>query len=432
MRIVISHKNTDFDALASMIAVTILYPDAIPVLPPTMNPNVSAFLSIHKDIFNFLPIAEVNPDKIKSLIIVDAGSWERLQFKRSLFSKENIEIIVWDHHLNTGNIKATWSCIEKKGAAVTLLLRHIIKKKKEISSIQATLFLIGLYEDTGNLTFPSTTAEDAYMAGYLLENKADLGILGSFIRPAYSEKQKSILFKMLKTAQRTKINGHNISISIQSINGHINGLAVVVNMYREILNVDSVFGIFTESKNGKSIVIGRSNMNGLDMGHIMKNLGGGGHPGAGSAMLKSVNSVCAKKMIIDFIKRNQPSSVKIGDIMSFPVITVSADATMKQTSLILRKKGCTGIPVLKNHELVGIISRRDFSKIKRKNQMDAPVKAFMSTNVKTIEPATSVIHAARLLVKHDIGRLPVVENGELIGIVTRTDTMSYYYDLLPE
>ena len=42
------------------------------------------------------------------------------------------------------------------------------------------------------------------------------------------------------------------------------------------------------------------------------------------------------------------------------------------------------------------------------------------------------MHAARLMVKHDIGRLPVVEDGKIIGIVTQSDTMRYYYDLLPE
>jgi len=432
MRIVTSHKNTDFDSLASMIAATLLYPDAIVALPDSINPNVNSFLSIHKDMFNVIPIKQVNPDDIKSLIIVDAGSWERLQFKSSFYRRNDIEIILWDHHLLKGNINATWQCVEKKGATITLLLRHLIKQNKPVSSIQATLFLIGLYEDTGNLAFPSTTAEDAYAAGFLLENNADLNVLGTFIRPAYSQKQKDLLFEMLKTSERIKVNAHNISINRQSINGHVTGLAVIVNMYREILNVDSAFGIFTDKKGDKSIVIGRSHSDALNMGAIMKTLGGGGHSKAGSAMLKSVNPIAVENMIIDLIKGNQASSIQIGDIMSFPVISVSEETTMRQVSLILREKGCTGIPVLKSDKVVGIISRRDFSKIQRKNQMDMPVKAFMSTNVKTIGPATSIVHATHLLVKHDIGRLPVVENGKLIGIVTRTDAMHYYYDLLPE
>ena len=50
MRIVTTHKNTDFDALASVIAATLLYSSSIPILPKSLNPNVKAFLSIHKDL----------------------------------------------------------------------------------------------------------------------------------------------------------------------------------------------------------------------------------------------------------------------------------------------------------------------------------------------------------------------------------------------
>jgi len=60
MRIVTTHKNTDFDALASVVAATVLYPDAIPVLPKNVNPNVKAFLSLHKDLFNLYSSGEID------------------------------------------------------------------------------------------------------------------------------------------------------------------------------------------------------------------------------------------------------------------------------------------------------------------------------------------------------------------------------------
>jgi len=64
--------------------------------------------------------------------------------------------------------------------------------------------------------------------------------------------------------------------------------------------------------------------------------------------------------------------------------------------------------------------------------MDAPVKAFMSRKNFTITPDRSPMEAARIMVKHDIGRLPVEDNGKIIGIITRSDSMRYFYDLLPE
>jgi len=56
----------------------------------------------------------------------------------------------------------------------------------------------------------------------------------------------------------------------------------------------------------------------------------------------------------------------------------------------------------------------------------------MHTNVMTISPEKSPAQAVRLMVKHDIGRLPVVDNERVIGIVTRSDAMRYFYDLSPD
>jgi len=104
---------------------------------------------------------------------------------------------------------------------------------------------------------------------------------------------------------------------------------------------------------------------------------------------------------------------------------------MAEVAKVLRQRGCTGLPVVDDGLLVGIISRRDFKKIRKRTQLQAPVKAFMSSRVISIEPGNSPIQAARTMVRHDIGRLPVVDLGRILGIITRSDVMMYFYDLLP-
>lgn len=433
MEIITTHKSTDFDGLASVIAGTLMYPGVVPVLPKTINPNVKAFLSIHKDLFEIKDFKTVNMEEVTRLIVVDTNSWERIDINEQYKGINGLETVLWDHHPE-GDIQADWKCQEEIGANITLMLRYIKKHNIELTPIHATLFLAGLYEDTGNLTFPSTTAEDAYAAGYLIENNADLSILSKFLRPAYGEKQKAVLFSMLQNAKRKKVKGFTISCSVVEIEKHVGNLAIVIQMYREILNIDAAFGIFKQKDSDRCTVISRSNVEDLNVGLIMKSMGGGGHPGAGSAMIKSVNPEVIEEWIMELITGNQRSSVTVSDLMSFPVISVKPDEKMRDIAVLLREKGCTGVPVIDdgdNGKLLGVISIRDFKKVK-KNKMDAPVKAFMSRKNFTITPERSPIEAARIMVKYDIGRLIVVDNDEVIGIISRSDSMRYFYDLLPD
>ncbi len=432
MQIITTHKNADFDGIASVYAATLIYKDAIAVLPRNINPNVKAFLSIHKDFFDAHHIGDVNLADVDRLIVVDANRWGRLDGFQALKKRKDLQVFLWDHHPDEGDIDAEWACQEETGANITLMARRLREMGATLTPIQATLFLIGLYEDTGQMMFPATTAEDASTAAYLLKSGADLAMVSNFLRPAYGEKQKNILFEMVKNTSRVRVNGNKICINHVNLEEHVNGLALVVRMYREIVNVDAAFGIFSNPERNSSIVIGRSNIEDIDVGLIMQALGGGGHPGAGSAMIKSADTDEIDKLILELIKNRSRSSIQVGDLMSFPVHSVSQEISMKEVAMLLRAKGCTGLPVVDGEKLVGIISRRDFRKIKKDRQLASPVKAFMSTRVLSIAPGKSPMQAARLMVKHDVGRLPVVADGKMIGIITRSDTMTYFYDLLPD
>jgi nanoRNase/pAp phosphatase (c-di-AMP/oligoRNAs hydrolase) len=433
MKIITTHKGADFDALASLVAASLVYPEAKPVLPGSVSANLKGFLSIHKDLFDFWAPGEVTIDQVDTLIVVDTHSWDRIDQRLSLLrEKQDLDIIIWDHHIK-GDMAGDQSYIRETGACVTMLIQEIQRQRKLVTPIQATLFLMGLYEDTGNMTFPSTLPEDAHAAGFLLDRKADLNILGTFLKQAYGKKQKDILFEMVQEAQRTEVNGFTFSLSRMEITGRIQNLAMVVQMYREIVNVDVAFGIFQDVERGKCMVIGRSGVDEVNIGMMMRGLGGGGHPGAGSALLKGVNTEAVEKMLLELLEGNQFSSVMLSDIMSYPVTTVADTTSVEEVAMMLRQLGCTGMPVVdKNENLVGVVSRRDFKKVRKSKQMQSPVKAIMSRNLVTISHDKSAIEAARLMIKHDIGRLPVMKDNKIIGIITRSDAMLYFYDLLPD
>jgi len=433
MDIITTHKNTDFDGLASVIAGTILYPGAIGVVPKMVNKNIERFLSTHKTAFNIVLPNEIDHSQVKRLVVVDTNQWKRLDRMEKLRNRDDLSIHIWDHHDQPGDIESEWQCIEHLGSTVTLLVRELRKRNAILSPLDSTVLLIGLYEDTGHLTYPATSAEDARAASYLLENGADLNVASVFLNPPYEEVQKDILFKLLENTEKITHQKITVGLNIVRLEQKVPMLSVVVNMYRKLINADAVFIIFINDEKS-STIIGRSGSSRVDARGILAHFGGGGHPSAASATIKTKDYQPeeAKQRISSIIKENRIIGATIADLMSYPVTIVTADTTMKRVREIMEEQSIRGVLVGTEDKLEGIIVLWDFKKVKQDRQWRSPVKAFMIRNVECIPPSLDPVEAAQMMVRKNIGHLPVEHNEKVIGIITRTDILTYFYDMLPE
>ncbi len=433
MHIITTHKNTDFDGLASVIAATLIYPGAVGVIPKSVNTNVAQFLSTHKTAFNIILPNEVDHEKVDRLTVVDTDQWRRLERMDSLRHRTDIAITIWDHHNNGGDIEADWICQESVGATVTLLIREMKKKEMELNPLISTILLIGLYEDTGHLSFPSTKPEDAAAAAYLLEHGADLNVAAVFLNPPYEEIQKDILFTMMRDTEKVKLNNYTVGINVIALEKKVPMLAAVVSMYRKIINTDAVFVIFINDE-ASSTIIGRSGVDRIDIGKVLRTFGGGGHPAAGSATVKTdiYSPQELKQRIIDDIKQTRSNGAIVADLMSFPVTFISPDTPMNEVRELMQEKKIRGILVGSETDLQGIIVLWDLKKLRMEKQWKSPVKAFMVRDVATTAPGLPPAQAAQYMVKKNIGHLPVEHQGKIIGIITRTDILNYFYGMLPD
>lgn len=433
MHIATTHTNTDFDGLASVIAATLLYPDCVGVIPKMTNKNVGQFLSTHKTAFRLILPHEVQHDEVTRLTVVDTDQWYRLDRMDKLAKRQDLEIDIWDHHMTgTGNIKAVQRRQESVGATVTLMVREMQARGMKLNPLDSTVLLIGLYEDTGNLSFAQTTSEDARAAAYLLDNNADLHVASNFLNPSYEEYQREILFAMMKDTEKRHIYGHSIGFNVVRLDKKVPNLAEVVSMYRKIANVDALFVIF--ANDDRTTVIGRSGVDGIHIGRILSKLNGGGHAGAGSATVKTdeMSVEQLKEEVCQLLAANRTETASIADIMSFPVVSVGPEATMTEVQAVMALHKIRGVLVLDGEVIQGIIVLWDLKKIKQDRQWHSPVKSFMARKVVTIGPETTPTEAARLMIQNDVGYLPVVQHDRVIGMVTRTDILTYYYDLLPD
>jgi tRNA nucleotidyltransferase (CCA-adding enzyme) len=116
------------------------------------------------------------------------------------------------------------------------------------------------------------------------------------------------------------------------------------------------------------------------------------------------------------------------ELMSFPVRSIHPHTTVAEAQKVLLRYGHSGLTVVDDAgQLLGIISRRDLDIAAYHGFQDAAVEGHMSTSVKFVTPETPLTEVQTLMILYDIGRLPVVYAGQLVGIVTRSDILRHSF-----
>jgi len=428
MHIATTHTNTDFDALASLVAATFLYPGALGILPSQIRPNVKAFLSLHQDLFHIVPRKGFDLNGVEQLVVVDANNWGRLERMNELKDRDDVEVHVWDHHMKGENIEAVSMRQYELGANVTQMVEEMQKRDCAFSPMHATLFLLGIYDDTGNLSYPSATPRDAAMTGFLLENGADLNVASAYLSSSFDDGQTDILTRMLARDEVFSISGFKVAVCSVDLECGSAMLAPVVTKYKEIKGVDGVFGVF-QLDSHTSIVIARGGHRDLDVGQVIRALGGGGHPAAGSAMVKSGDVGELYQRVCDLVREMDKPQVTVEKIMSGSGMCLSPAMKLEDARHVLDQEQLHAALVVDEGACLGLLSAVEMSKVKRPSQFTSPVKAFMRRNVQTIGPDQGIQEALRLLSDSGVPLLPVLQDGKLVGKVTRTDLMLQMYDL---
>ncbi len=423
MQVIFSHNYLDFDALASLYAGKKLFPQAVAIPSRSMERKVYEFYSLYKD---FLKFQEKPPEKVEKVILVDNHWLNRLEkdFQKLLEGKERPYIEIYDHH-KSGDIKGDKEYIEEVGATTTLLVELIIKNNIPIDPIEATIFALGIYQDTGGFTFSTTTPRDLKVCAYLLERGANLNIINYYNRERLTDDQRNLLNDMLQNTKEEDISGYKILWVSLEREKYIEGLSILAHVLLDEKNADALF-ILLKIKE-KVYLMGRSRTVKINLLELLKEFNPGGHPTASTVVLTNQDLKEIENYLRGKLKKLLPYNLLAKNIMSYPVETIPQDATISEAHKIMIRYGYGGLCVLDKDRLVGIISRRDVEKAINMKLSKRKVKSFMSKPVITVDPETPLSFIEQLFVEKDIGRVPVVKNGKILGIITRQDILKFHF-----
>ncbi|NNF45836.1 MAG: prohead protease, partial [Desulfofustis sp.] len=207
MRIITTHINADFDGMASMIAAQKLYPDGLLVFPGSQEKTLRDFIShtlLYK--YDFIKAKQVELGKVTSLVVVDTRTSSRLGPLAACLDNPGISVHLYDHHPESGgDMVGDFEVIRDVGSTTTLFTEILQEKDIDITEEEATIFSLGIYEDTGSLTHTTTTPDDMRAAAWLLEKGAKLDVITQFISHDLTSQQVGHLNDLVKNASRITI-----------------------------------------------------------------------------------------------------------------------------------------------------------------------------------------------------------------------------------
>ena len=436
MKLITSHETTDFDGLASCVALQKLLPGAVIGLSGGFASNVHQYLTLHSDRFRIARCQDLDLSEVDLLAVTDVRRRHRLAhvepvIQRAVDEPRSVRLIVWDHHpASSDDLHADEEHVQPVGSVTTLLVEELRARDLEISREEATLFSLGIHEDTGSLGYVRSSARDAMALAWLLGHGAQPGLLQRFLRPPLDGLERELLIRLFDGVQDVPRFGATIGIAALETEEVPASLGRVSTEAFRILPHDALFCVY-RLPNGKTHIIGRAQANTVPIGVILEDFGGGGHAGAGSA---SVHDASLEEVVVrlhEGIDRccRQPRVVR--DLMSSPVRTVGPDTPLPELASSLREWGHTGAPVVEGGKLVGVISRRDVERARREGRGDLAVKSCMAHPVMSIGPDAPLQDALEQMQAHNIGRLPVVDGARVIGILSREDVLGYLYEQSP-
>ncbi|MFH0812919.1 MAG: CBS domain-containing protein [Pseudomonadota bacterium] len=426
MDVITTHINADFDSVASMLAAKKLYPHAKLAFPGSQEKGLRDFF-LQSTIYMLQTerIKDIEFDKITRLILVDIRQKDRIGRFKEILDTPGLEVHIYDHHPPTENdISGSVEVTKEVGATTTILCQILQEKKIEITPDEATIMMMGIYEDTGSLTFTSTTQEDFYAAAFLLSKGANLNVVSDIVSKELTAEQISILYELINTASVHTINGVEVVIAKTSMDKYVSDFAVLVHKLRDMENINVLFAL--GEMEGRIYLVARSRLKEVDVSKVAVEFGGGGHSTAASATIKNYTLPQVEERLKQIIKKKVNPLRTAADIMSSPVITINADETIKTAGNLLARYQLSTLPVMNNSQVVGLISRPIIDRAMYHNLENLPVKEYMVTEFYQAKPDTPLNEIQRIIVEGNQGFLPVVRSGDLAGVITRTDILRLF------
>lgn len=426
--LITSHANADSDAFAAMLAARHLYPGSDLLFPGTQEAGLARIVeSLDKTAYGFIDQQKIDWNLYDRLVVVDTRQKSRLAHVAPLLGRQNVVIEIWDHHQDTADaIAGNKLMLGNTGAVTSALCLELKKQGCQLAPEEATLIGMGIYGDTGSFTYNSTTGDDFLAAAWLLEQGMDVARIREQASHEMTGQHIQALNSLLESSRTYLVNNVPVVLAEARMDNFLGDFAYLAH---QLLEAEKIQVLFAIGVMGNRIqVVARSMTDQVNVAKICASLGGGGHAYAASASVRGKMVTEVREIILRCLDEqiNPPKTAR--DYMSSPPIGVEMDVPLAKADELMVHFGLKAVPVFKPGTKIcaGLLDAQTAARANSHGLGDEPVAEYMQRRVATLAPEAPLKDFAEIIVGERQRLVPIVESGDVVGVVTRTDLINVF------
>ena len=366
-----------------MLAARLLYPSAV-VAVGTLNRNVREFYRLHADELGAVAeVSRLELDAIRRLIVVEVTSASRLGDLEPVALDPEVETILFDHHAEheLPDWVAEESAVRSSdGALTTTLVGIVAERELTPTALESTAFALGIHEDTGSLTYATTTQRDVDALSWCLRHGARQDLVNEYLHAPLAPDERGLLQALLEALEPVEA-GDDVLLAAISWPEYVDGVS---NLAHKIVDLtDARALVILVEMDDRVFAVVRSRLERIDAAAVAAVLGGGGHAQAASAIARE-SLTAARERVVAVLREARRDEPLAGDVMSTPARAVAPDSTVRDAMTLCQRHGQSGVFVVDGGRLVGGVSREDLDKAIGHDLAHAPVRGIMSSQVATV------------------------------------------------
>ena len=434
VHIITTHLTADFDAFSSAVCAVRLFPDHKVVFPGSLEGAVRRFREE-----TGVPIAEVKLREarrctLEHAVVLDTANPARLGEVWQLIQRDACPVLLIDHHRShRQDLVADTSHLKRVGATCTILVELFQKRGIQPTKEEASLLLMGIYEDTGSLSYRDTTVEDLQAAAWLLQHGARLSWVRRWVSKGLEPAQLELLNRLVEGSEERRLGDTPVAVSTVDVDRYHEEAAYVVHRWVETFQLPVGVALLVNPPHIQMIL--RSRVAGLDVGAVARRFGGGGHTTASSARVCNRMVVEVREELWRELERTTPPAATAGEAAGRKIFTVETTTTVEAAKQRLNQLRVNALPVSDSAaggELVGVVTRLLLDNAVSLGLRHRPVSTVMQPGVPVADADTPLDDLRAQFLEGSHRFVVVTRDGQPVGLLTRLELFRRLFARLPE